>query len=315
MRSPVTGSIATFLIFLPLVAVPLLAIFGMPQWPPSGPGTHGDELKFLSERDKSSPAPPAIPGDLSAGIEVSETANAAEPSGAPPAHRRREADPFAGFDRQPKTDSSRGMAASSNRTIPTGKQPQRWAGEQSSSAGEQARPDVAEAGPADRRVLGSPSDEVISDSSAAIGERGPSRSEGPATANFDFVGHTADSREAHEEVGKSGDDSQKWKAAIRRLNALGIHDYELQPGERRGEFHFSCRFASRTNPRVIQRFEAEAGEPLEAVQQVLSQIDEWRTSKSKATAASSPNANLHRVTALDVSPDARPNSSLDGVDR
>ncbi len=60
------------------------------------------------------------------------------------------------------------------------------------------------------------------------------------------------------------------------MNALGIRDFQLQPGEREGDFNFSCRFASRTNPRVIHRFEAEASDPLEAVNQVLRQLDDWR---------------------------------------
>ena len=49
-----------------------------------------------------------------------------------------------------------------------------------------------------------------------------------------------------------------------------------QGHEREGDFNFSCRFASRTNPRVIHRFEAEASDPLEAVNQVLRQLDDWR---------------------------------------
>jgi hypothetical protein len=71
-----------------------------------------------------------------------------------------------------------------------------------------------------------------------------------------------------------------WRRAISRLNALGIQDYQLQPGERDGEFNFSCRFAARSNPHVIHRFEAEAADPLEAVNQVLRQLDDWRARHS-----------------------------------
>ena len=41
-------------------------------------------------------------------------------------------------------------------------------------------------------------------------------------------------------------------------------------------FVFTCTMASPDNPRVVRRFEADADNPLEAVQQVLEQIDEWR---------------------------------------
>jgi hypothetical protein len=67
-----------------------------------------------------------------------------------------------------------------------------------------------------------------------------------------------------------------WKDAVARLNALGIRDYQLLPGDREGEFLFSCRIVSRSNPRVTHLFEAEANEPLAAVQKVLRQIDDWR---------------------------------------
>ena len=106
-----------------------------------------------------------------------------------------------------------------------------------------------------------------------------------------------------------------WKAAVARLNALGIRDYQLQPGEREGEFHFSCRFVSRTNPRVMQRFEAEAGEPLEAVEQVLQQIDEWKERRRGAGVRTSSRESQPNVTAL-AQPDATvPVSAIDVSNR
>ena len=75
-----------------------------------------------------------------------------------------------------------------------------------------------------------------------------------------------------------------------RLNALGIRDYQLQPGEREGEFNFSCRFAARGNPQVIHRFEAEAPDPLDAVNQVLRQLDDWRARHADRRQASRDSA-------------------------
>lgn len=63
-----------------------------------------------------------------------------------------------------------------------------------------------------------------------------------------------------------------WRSAVRRLNELGIRQFRLEPGSRDHEFHFSCFLTSRNNPRVTIRFEAEAGDPLQAVEQVLQQI-------------------------------------------
>lgn len=65
-----------------------------------------------------------------------------------------------------------------------------------------------------------------------------------------------------------------WRDAVRRLRSLGIEDYHLSPG-RGEEFHFACSYSPRNSPRVVHRFEAEAREPLAAVEKVLSQIDDW----------------------------------------
>lgn len=67
-----------------------------------------------------------------------------------------------------------------------------------------------------------------------------------------------------------------WTDAVRQLNNLGIHRFQLQPGNNAESFHFSCLHTPRNNPRVTHRFEAEAGEPLAAVQLVLEQIEQWQ---------------------------------------
>ncbi len=66
-----------------------------------------------------------------------------------------------------------------------------------------------------------------------------------------------------------------WRRAVQRLNEHGIRQFRLQPGQREDEFHFSCSFTPGDNPRITHRFEAEATEPLIAVQKVLDQIAEW----------------------------------------
>jgi hypothetical protein len=66
-----------------------------------------------------------------------------------------------------------------------------------------------------------------------------------------------------------------WRTAVERLNSLGIRHFRLSPGERMQEYQFSCIYTPADNPRITYRFEAEAGEPLEAVKKVLAQIDDW----------------------------------------
>lgn len=66
-----------------------------------------------------------------------------------------------------------------------------------------------------------------------------------------------------------------WQEAVRRLNELGIRRYQLQPGQRETDFQFSCSFTLPDYPRITHRFEAEADEPLKAVQDVLTQVENW----------------------------------------
>ena len=65
-----------------------------------------------------------------------------------------------------------------------------------------------------------------------------------------------------------------WRSAVHRLKELDIRHFQLEPGER-DEFHFSCYFTPSDNPRITHRFEAEATEPLRAVEKVLAQVEQW----------------------------------------
>ena len=74
-------------------------------------------------------------------------------------------------------------------------------------------------------------------------------------------------------------DPATWSAAVQKLNDLGIRDYRLEPGVRPNEFLFSCSYSPPHNPRISRRFEAEALDPLKAVIKVLQQVDEWSRNK------------------------------------
>lgn len=67
-----------------------------------------------------------------------------------------------------------------------------------------------------------------------------------------------------------------WSSAVERLNDLEIRNFRLEPGPRKGLFVFICSYTPSESPTVSYRFEAEADQPLQAVQKVLDQIVEWR---------------------------------------
>ena len=79
-----------------------------------------------------------------------------------------------------------------------------------------------------------------------------------------------------------------WQVAARRLKDLGIRKYRLESQIEEQTFVFVCTFPSPDNPRIVRRFEADADTPLEAVQLVLQQIDEWRSRGGRGDEAESP---------------------------
>ena len=67
-----------------------------------------------------------------------------------------------------------------------------------------------------------------------------------------------------------------WQTAARRLKELGIRKYRLDAQIEEQNFIFTCSLTSPDDVRIVRKFEAEADTPLEAVQQALEQIDDWR---------------------------------------
>jgi hypothetical protein len=288
MRSSMSGSIATCLIFVPLVAVPLLAVLGMPQISPNASSGPVDDLKFV--QDKA--AQTAGNAELAGPVQVTDT------RGEDPAHNiesrngARGSDPFAEFSRD-----SDGLTRQATATPSRGssqKRPQRWLNEgnglpqKALFSSDHADEDRAPSSPSDRpTVSGSSEDHPLEQPSSETPTKAPvarrilPEAQAVVTNDSDAASTPppADGlaqRRTSSESRTSSDHASAWKRAVGRLNALGIRDYQLQPGEREGEFNFSCRFAARSNPQVIHRFEAEAPDPLDAVNQVLRQLDDWR---------------------------------------
>ena len=79
MRSPLSGPIATLLMFVPLVAIPLFAVFGMPQFSTLAPAAHAEDLRFAPDKDKPSPKA-SQESDLIGGVQVTESGTAPPPT-------------------------------------------------------------------------------------------------------------------------------------------------------------------------------------------------------------------------------------------
>ena len=90
----------------------------------------------------------------------------------------------------------------------------------------------------------------------------------------------------HESSGIHSSQTQNsltWEQAVEQLAQYGINNYRLQPGITAKSFHFACYLPGNSaDPNhnhathaTIIRFEAEAANPLQAVQKTLLQIEQW----------------------------------------
>jgi hypothetical protein len=322
MRSLLSGPLATLLMFVPLVAVPLLAVFGMPQFSTLSPAAQADDLKFAVDRDKvdrdkSSPNPPQQEGDLLGGVQITDPASAADAPKSAASRARNDSDPFAEFTRTADGDSHQAAAPAGNRTFPPARRAQHWPIDEGKSLPQKSLLAFGDAGSDKGGATPTSQDRSSAEvADANSGEHTKSKADTKLTAGFDSTRERLDGDHlAGAAAGSPSGEARSWKAAVARLNALGIRDYQLQPGDRAGEFHFSCRLVSRTNPRVMQRFEAEAAEPLDAVERVLEQIDEWKARRASASVHTSSRESQSKVTAIDPPDETVPVSANDVFNR
>ena len=246
MASKVGGFFATLMLSIPISAVGLMAIFGVPQFAP-GNGSPGDEQLIRDPFQRSAQAFQEVTEFWS-----SDTAS-------------------------PESDGSRFDQQRSG-DAPT------WNGNRDEVAGQMDRSRFAYA-----------SESLAGGDSARPGDRMltheqdsmPTRSQAP-DSNRSFpradrgLQHlrTADVRPPAsvprlQSVPAGSSRLISWREASLRLSEIGIEKYHLERGSAEGTFLFVCLFTPGDAPHVTHRFEAEADDPLLAVNQALAQIDSW----------------------------------------
>ena len=226
MPSQSSGPLTTFLMLVPLVAVPALAIFGVPEFSKfgalaqsaaAGPGstTANDPAQLLEQSTDDLVSP--VRNDIRRFDEPSSYETAV---------------------REPVDPQNGSFQHNVSTTQP-----------QSAIAGGDA---VANVEP----QLGDESPFKEVDDTEAAGANESSKDVPAPAAKPEHDG-----------------DALTWRAAIQRLNDLGVRDFALQPGDESGEFFFTCTYSVPDQPRVVRRFEAEDAEPLLAVRKVLAQVE------------------------------------------
>ena len=242
MRSRSGNPLATLLLSVPLLAMPLMAVFGVPQFVPviaSSMSEHRSEWDAPLRREKvgESLAMNGFPdarsqlrADLRPEERLDDLFRAASPS-------RLADQPARHHQVEPLSNSEVSVAEGRPRVV-----------------------DLFAAEPGAIELT-----DLSDRPQAASSVR-------PASRDVDVRPGFSRSPKAGDERSLAG---LTWRQAVRRLNVLGIHRFRLEPGHDDADFHFACEFSPDNDSRITRRFEAESTEPLQAVELVLRQIDEW----------------------------------------
>jgi hypothetical protein len=216
------GSLATLLLAIPLAAIPLMAVFGIPEF------TH-----------LSAATPEASPPDLVRQPTISFDPPADSTATSDERNRRAAADLLS-----PAPDRTSQHSA--------GQEQIGWGDVPMATTAEPVARTAAPAQPAQTQ----PSPR-------------PMQTAAPQPLIRTLEGADATPAPAATATGLT------WREATRRLEEVGITDYRLERGDMSDRFLFVCRFSPGGDERIVQRFEAEAAEPLEAVENVLAQVESW----------------------------------------
>lgn len=260
MRRRRQGQFATFAMLIPMFAIPVMAVFGIPQFAPV----------VASPADKSQPEWLADRSFTRIGQSDAFPARSLNMVAA-------ETDRLDLFEPYPETANSgvRELAAAERRPDQqhsyAGGRPVRIENDAAANApvldlfepvDNTRRPNSHSVSPKQRNLPGTVRREVAASSDALI-------SRADSNTSPSAPSRASSTRIARQPVGSS------WRDAIDHLNQLGIRTYRLSPSTSDGRYHFMCLVTSADDPRISRRFEAEGREPLDAVDRVLTQVEEW----------------------------------------
>lgn len=287
MRS---NGLATVLLMVPVLTVPALAIFGIPQFAPvvASPLDEGTDF----ERDHRGGSSPRLSSRDDLFGDVEGFGSDSDMIDEPPAKKRKSSlsgksqrslrskgasAPSWNDDLNSSSDSTnrKRMTASNidefsdQDSPPMPKSPRKPLALEKSSQDKQ-RPSQSSKGDG-LAQLGTPAEIDSGLNSSGSGndnsfdnERSPANDDRPR------------GNELRRTKPRATAETLSWSAAVDRLNQLEIRNFRLEPGRQPGQFMFICVYTARDNPGVMHRFEAEAEQPLKAVENVLDQIAEWQ---------------------------------------
>ncbi|HEY4259815.1 MAG TPA: hypothetical protein VGM98_06640, partial [Schlesneria sp.] len=262
MRSGIHGTFATLLLMVPVLSIPALAIFGIPQFAPvvaspldEGPDEHHEKRVGKSERPDDD-----MLGDLGHAPDFGSEPNDARtgtgrmgdsvplPRGRNSGNRETSFDarqrsqpgttPRSSWQDEPRGDLHRpvddldGGMSRSNQTDPPKGQLK------------------------DLRFDAQPTLPEFKD--ARIQNTVMPKSQDPQNPRMFQRGRLPETSETR--TPSRPEETFSWQDAVNRLNELEIRNFRLQPGNRENQYAFVCNYTPSDSPRVSYRFEAEADE-------------------------------------------------------
>lgn len=229
--------VATWLMFIPLLVVPLIAVFGVPQFIPE------------SAQAESSPA-----NELDIGLGTADESPFGEPVTDAQNGGDNDVPVFEPMDRSTSSGDPFQNPDALRPPESSGSDAPRWnAPPRTDESSGDPFADIPKAPNDSRSQVGTPSQ--------------------PRTAPEFHRREQSDDDSAHSAAVLR--ENLTWRDAVRKLNQLGVRQYSLEPAAEPHMFRFSCDFTPDDNPRLTHRFEAEAGQPLNAVRKVIQQVEAW----------------------------------------
>lgn len=265
------GFFATFAMLVPMTAVPLMAIFGIPQFAPvsASPPINQEHERFLRHLETRVGQSDA---HVARHVDVGTEAAAIDFFRSERNSNQRNSVEFgtvssSQFDvRDPSTlnrgsripRQSRSLESSVDLFYDDRELPARR--ETADTASTSENPQIGDSTPSFDRTDNSFSGEIA---------------ERPSTVDERYTRERTVPRRRMRSSTTSASNTLTWQGAVEQLNALGIRTYRLTPGDASGVFQFMCLVTSADDPRISRRFEAAASHPLGAVERVLAQVQNW----------------------------------------
>lgn len=262
MQARRNGFVTLLLMMIPMLAVPVLAIFGIPQFAPVVASTTASSESDLHQFQEKRVGHSALEPDRTLDLATAEALDLFRPYDAQTA-----------TSRTPEELAQRQLVASWS-------DPLKGADSRKTSDAPplEVTSTLRDAGVRSSRQMHQQVSDIFSDDFS----RGPTKNgTQPAVANRDSAmpepanpakPSLPDTRSLRPEVPQLS-----WRKAVERLNACGAGTYRLTPGLRHDDYRFVCLVTSADDSRITRRFEAESSDPLVAVEHVLAQVEGWHS--------------------------------------